>query len=333
MVHKRSSLNWLFILIALIPFASSVEAQQSTNYVTIVGTAPSSLVQPLIDRVNEAADSFGVTYTQWNESAILTALETSLPEPHTIDMALLPTPDQGVWLANEGRLDQLTVSTEQPDRRHWRQEVFSVLYDPAVLVVRTDAVNVTKLPFNRRDLVTFLNENAEEMTRRVGLVNIGIDSQSYGYAAQDQLRSLLFWQVMQVFGELDARIFETAGELVQALQSSKIDLAYNVPLSQLANKDLDGLQVIALEDYTIALPWVAVSPSGSEKPYVANAVRLLRENGSQFFSSTKPIKETQSDSSELSFQQVKLGPELLVFLDPIKKTEILENWFQAVIGQ
>ncbi|SDR16687.1 hypothetical protein [Pseudovibrio sp. Tun.PSC04-5.I4] len=330
---ERKSLSWPFLLVILLSFVSSVKAQQSFDNVDIVGTAPLSLVQPLIDRINQNANGFSVDYTQWRESDILATLETSFLGNQAIDIALLPTPDLGVRLANEGSLARLAVLPEEPDRSHWRQEVFSILYDPAVLVVRTEAFGAQKLPVNRRELVVFLNASTNEMRKRVGLVNIGIDSQSYGFAAQDQLRSLLFWQVMRAFGNLNARIFETTGELVEALQSGEIDLAYNVPLSQLTRIDLDGLGVVTMDDYTVAIPWVVVSPPGVHRLYVENTIRLLRESSAQFFPSTLISELTKADTTELNFQRVKLGPELLVFLDPIKKTDILENWFQAVIGQ
>lgn len=290
-------------------------------------------MEQLFAHANERSAGTDIKYTQMRLSDIVSAIAGEKPSPVTMDMALLPSPDLGVQLANEGYLARIPAPPAQPHESHWRQEVFAVFYDPAVLVVRANRLDVQELPKNRQALVGFLEANADTLRNRVGLVNIGTAPQSYGFAVQDQLRSVLYWQLTQAIGDLNARVFETNQEIVAALQAGQIDLAYNVPLSHLAFAELNDFEIITMEDYTVALPWVAVAPPTAQRRAVADVVTRLRQSSELVYFSSLNRKTSSTMSWRHEFQRVKLGPELLVFLDPLKKTTVLESWLPAVTGQ
>ena len=327
-------MTWLRSLLAVLAMMLAVQAEaQQRDAFNIVGTLAPEQFHSLLEQIAVQAPFLDPSYTQMRENDIVSAVESSVAPENPIDLAILPTPDMGVRLANEGYLSALQIAPAQPDPSHWRQEVFSLFYDPSVVLVRNAAFEQTAIIKNRRNLVRFLESRPDWLRKRVGLVNIGIDNQSFAYAAQDQLRSPLFWRITQAFGDLEARIYETNAEILEALRSGQIDLAYNMPLSQLTFGPQQGIQVVVPDDYVVALPWVVVAPASSKNRSAATVVKILRM---EIFKRRFPgpaFWKVGHRNGILQAQHVKIGPELLVFQDPLKKTSILDIWFQTVTGQ
>ncbi len=322
-------LRTILLLLALV-VGGTGSAQPLPDAFHVVGTLPPDRVGQLMARVSGELPAVSLHYRQMGESEIVSMIESPLPPDRPIDLVVLPTPDLGVRLANEGLLDSLPISLEQPDPSHWRQEVFSLFHDPAMIAVRKDAPLPEAALRTRLDLARFLESAPPRFRGRVGLVNIGIDSQSYAYATQDQLRSPLYWRIMRAFGHLDARIYETNAEILDALRNGRIDLAYNLPLSQLVFEPLDEIRIDAFEDYVIALPWVVFAPSPDRNPMTPLVVDLLRDDVLQQRFPPKTFWAPADGEGLTNTQKVKLGPELLVFQDALKKSAILDEWFQSV---
>ena len=268
-------------------------------------------------------------YKQARPSQIVSRLETGVqPVP---DLVILPSPDLVVWLANEGygRLHYPAPSTSTVPLSHWRNEVFGIAWDPAVFVVRHDVFAATEMPESRLALARLLETNPERLDMRVGLVNIGIDELSYALAAQDSLRSPMFWRVARAFGAAGALIFDSPNEMMDALEAGRIDLAYNVPLSvaQVYAAADSGIQIIVPDDYSLALPWAALIPAAAKSPELAGAAidTLLGADGQSALTGGVSL-----GSLPANLQRVELGPELLVYLDTMKRTRFLDTWFQLV---
>lgn len=202
-------------------------------------------------------------------------------------------------------------------------------------VVRRRALD-NELPTTRIELARLLEQNAPRFQRRVGVVNIGIDNVSYTLAAQDSIRSPLFWRIVRAFGASQARIFDTSEELLQALSAGSIDLAYNVSLSDVSKWQYDArdFTVIIPQDYVVALPWTALIPDRSRHANIAEQAitYLLSSNGQAILQQTGLVSET-SPSDVASLQPVELGPELLVYLDGLKRSRFLDTWFQLTVHE
>ncbi len=326
------ALRCMFLVLALAG-AHPASAQQKTGDFHIVGALPAERVAGLMERIADVLPMLSLRYSQMRESEIVATVASTSASGDPIDLAILTTPGLGVRLANEGYLAALPIPPEEPGPGHWRQEVFTLFHDPAVVMVREAAGIPAHALRSRRDLVRFLEGVGPDLHERVGLVNVGIDSQGYAFATQDQLRSPLFWRIMRAFGDLDARIFDTNAELFEALGDGRIDLAYNVPLSQSAFAPAEGLQVAIFDDYVIALPWVAFAPKPVRDPVTPLVVDVLRrEIRDQRFPPSEFWDLAAADGLRQA-QDVSIGPELLIFQDPLKKTAILDEWFQSVTSR
>jgi iron(III) transport system substrate-binding protein len=226
------------------------------------------------------------------------------------------------------------VGIEAP---HWRNEVFVVGYDAAVFVTRRGRIAASDVPRSRIELARMLEQNRPRFQGRVGLVNVGIDHVAYGYAAQDSLRSALFWRISGAFGASQARIFDTADELLAALSAGSIDFGYNVPVTAVTRfiHNDPEIEIIVPQDYVLALPWTALVPihasTQGARPHPAEMVALLLSAPARAALDAMGLTAAGAKTEMENLQTVDLGPELLVFLDPLKRSRFLDTWFQLVV--
>lgn len=325
-------------LLASTFYARPLLAQDAQRPFTLMSTESPEIMEPLTQALAQvlAGSRFSVSYRQARPAQIVSLL-TSQGDSVMPDLVLLPTPDLAVQLANEGHSIPQTLAGAA-GVPHWRNEVFAVGYDPAVFVIRRGRIAPQDIPRSRTELARTLEQNRSRFQGRVGLINIGIDSVAYGYAAQDSLRSTLFWRISGAFGASQARIFDTADELLTALADGRIDLGYNLPLSAVRRFMQTGsdIEVVMPEDYVLALPWTALVPEHASRRGMMRSIAsesvglLLSEPASRALDDIGLIAPARTGEIE-NLQMIELGPELLVFLDPLKRSRFLDTWFQMVV--
>jgi iron(III) transport system substrate-binding protein len=277
-----------------------------------------------------------ITYQQGRPTQIVSRLSSQAEAASLPDLVILPTPDLAVRLANEGHAlpqDQ-QVGSNVP---HWRHEVYVIGYDAAVFVTRKGRIPAQDIPRSRIELARMLEQNKSRFQARVGLVNVGIGNVAYGYAAQDSLRSALFWRISGAFGASQARIFDTADELLSALSAGSIDFGYNVPLTavrRFSQRDPD-IEIVMPQDYVLALPWCALVPVNvgrpTSRPQPSEFVALLLSQPARSALDEIGLTTLGAMTEMENLQTIDLGPELLVFLDPLKRSRFLDTWFQLVV--
>ncbi len=306
-----------------------VSAQQATSSLVVSSPLATERIGPLLEAMGAAVAPSQIVYKQVPEYRIVSDIEISTSDA-VADLVILPTPDLAIQLVNDGRAMRYPLAAESPEsaQQNWRNEVYAVAYDTAAFLFRSSVFGQAA-PNSRLELARLLEWNCADYAGRIGLVNIGIDSVGYAFAAQDSLRSSLFWRLTTALGAAQARIYDNAAELVAALADGDIDIAFNVPVSSALPAlaaDAD-LRVVIPEDYTIAMPWTVLIPTNAANPETAKKALefLVATPGKARFASIL----TGSLISRPT-QSVGLGPELLVFLDSAKKTRFLDTWFQLV---
>jgi ABC-type Fe3+ transport system substrate-binding protein len=314
---------------------TALAAEPEARPLAIVGVEPAATLQPLFDAVAAQAPGLAVRYWQASPSRITAWLTTRMGDAEPVDVVLLPTPDLAIHLANEGaaaRFDHLVRRHGLPQPSHWRGEVFAIGYDPAIFVARRDAFAPGEPPATRIDLARMLEQSPARLRGRVGLVNIGIDTVSYAFAAQDSLRSPLFWRIARAFGAAEARIFDSPDELLEALAAGRIDLGYNVPLSAARKwtSRAASVELVVPKDYVVALPWTALIPERG-RPGAEEAMDFLLSDQADAAFGAIGLTRRRDLAAIANVQQIELGPELLVHLDAVKRTRFLAAWLQFVV--
>ncbi|MCK8779814.1 substrate-binding domain-containing protein [Rhizobium sp. NTR19] len=314
------------LLVWLIPGA--VAAQERA--VRVAGVVSEERIKPLMTALAARLPGAELSYVRLSSAQIAAdAKRTVAP----FDIALLASPDIAVSIANEGFATRDAAAGAAAETQ-WREEVFGFWSDPAVMVLRQGAF-VDRLPRTRIELVRALEQNTQRFSRRVGIVNIGIDDVSYLLASQDSIRTSLYWRLMQSFGAADARIYDTTDDLLAAFRVGEIDVVYNAPLSALLASGAmpADVQIVVPQDYVLTVPWTVLVPKGAPNLRGARIVLNVLQSPE-----TKPALAAvgftyPADFADLeSLQRIELGPELLVFRDTIKRSKFLDTWFQMVVN-
>lgn len=325
-VWSRNTVLCLFLLCWIDPTA--VFAQEPT--IRVAGVVTEERLKPLLQALAARMPGAKLSYERLSSAQIAAAAKQPVNAP--FDIALLSSPDIAVSVANEGYAasDEAggAVAASQ-----WRNEVFGFWSDPAVMVLRRDAF-AGRMPRTRIELVRALEKNSSQLSRRIGIVNIGIDDVSYLLASQDSIRTSLYWRLMRAFGGAKARIYDTTDDLMEALHAGDLDVLYNVPLSALpvGGSMPEGMVIIAPQDYVLAVPWVVLIPKGAANPRDARvALRALLSPVSKPALSEVGFNYPEGFAGFENLQSIELGPELLVFRDTIKRSKLLDMWFQMVV--
>lgn len=327
----RSAWIWAAaVAMLVIGSVARSDALAQDRAVKMAGVISEERIAPLLDALKARLPGLDLSYIRLSSGQI--AADAKRPAA-PFDIALFSSPDIAVSVANEGYAADNGAAVITADEQ-WRHEVFGFWSDPAVMVLRQDAF-ADRLPRTRIELVRALEQNSEKFSRRVGIVNIGIDDVSYLLASQDSIRTSLYWRLMRSFGVAKARIYDTTDDLLTALRAGEIDVLYNVPLSALSASGAlpDDMQIVVPQDYVLAVPWTVVMPKGGANLRAARTVLqalhgveakpALAEAGFSY-----PADFVASDS----LQAIELGPELLVFRDTIKRSKFLDIWFQMVVN-
>lgn len=328
--------RWLIAFLCMIGLSLPVTlmANRAEDRAVVIGNVAPRYLAPLVEELNDLNLGFSVTYRQLPTEQVMTSV-LSQPRHGGADLVILSSPDLAVQAANEGFAQRYEPSSAPPFFARWRNEVFTIALDPAVMVLRRGLLPDDEIPRSRLELAQLLENGIGRYDHRTGVLNIGVEPLAYFFSSQESLRSPLFWRLARALGKTRARIYNQYPDLLDDIAAGKIDLAYNIPLSE--TRDLaraeDALIVIEPRDFMLVSQWSAVIPRSGDT-YRGQTVLdfILSQHGQDLLWQAgvgfQPGTEPPSLSSESL--EVSIGPQLLVFLDPLKRSRFLDSWIQLV---
>jgi iron(III) transport system substrate-binding protein len=157
----------------------------------------------------------------------------------------------------------------------------------------------------------------------------------YLFATQDARTSETFWRLMEVMGNLEARLYCCSGAMIEDVASGEIIVAYNVLGSYAqARTDLaDQIEVILPEDFQTIMMRTALISSKARN--VEGALSFLRHLLRQTREAEEgappllPMLDVARSPAEQS--TIALEPALLTYLDRLKSQQFLAEWEDAMI--
>lgn len=325
--HARAHLAPVVALICAMLWVAPASEAVAQSALVIASTMAPERFAPISDELARRFPDVDIVYQQARSPEVAARVRARTDDEP--DIVILPSPDIAVSLTNDGLAARLNIPGVAP-ALHWRNELYVIAHDPAVVAFNKQAL--TTVPQNRLELAQMLEQSPTPLHQRIGIVNVGIDSVSYTLAAQDSLRSPLYWRLARAFGVAQARIHNTSEELLTAIARGDIDIAYNVPLSTIeAHPDVDDIGYLAPQDYVVAIPWVVLVPEARFRPLHREIVSaLLDDDFSHVLQHAFGQQVPSAGRTSANIQSPELGPELLVFLDSIKRGTFLDTWFQMV---
>lgn len=291
---------------------------------------------PLITAYQQVYKDTNVFYTVASSTEVFKAIHD---EQRDYDLVISSAMDLQMKLANDGFAKHYrSVETDSlPSWARWRHSLFAFTQEPAVLIASKKGLNKLSIPSNRQDLITLLRDNPGYFKGKVGTYDLRISGAGYLFATQDVRQSDAFWRLAEVMGALSPKLYCCSSDMIRDLESGKILMAYNVMGSYaeaVLKPDSDD-KVIVLSDYTHFLLRTAFIPNTSQQPKAAGTfIDFLIGSGGKALIKQKaglPPIDGKALARGLHLRPIRLGPELLVYLDKIKRKHFLNEWTDAMV--
>jgi len=330
------------ILSIVATFASALEIEERRIYegtgdgvLKVLSTADLNVFEPFILDFQATQPALTIDYTAASSAEVHAAIESGAG----FDVVISSAMDLQFQLANDGFAQQYTSeATEQlPDWAKWRNLVFAFTTEPAVVVISRERFAGLQLPQTRQEMISVLRDNPERFVGSVGTYDIRESGLGYLFATQEARNSDAFWRLSEVMGRLQPRLYCCSGQMINDVASGELAMAYNVlgsyAAQRLAEDDGVSMLILELEDFGNVMLRTALIPATAEN--IAGAgifvdslvAKGMREAADEW---VLPPLWTGQDEDLPAFGPIRLGPALMVYLDPLNRRAFLASWESAM---
>ncbi|WP_420406356.1 ABC transporter substrate-binding protein [Nisaea sp.] len=343
----------LFFVFAL--WAFPLQAQEAVAlYGPVSGDASRRLViegstdvapfTPFLEAFSRQNPQIAIRYEQWSTNDIYTrAVAACRNGSRSADLLISSSIDQQIKLANDGCAQSYrSAATDSlPEWAVWRNEVFGLTREPAVIVYNRDLVSGADVPHSRFDLFRLLRKPGNRFAGRIATYDIEQSGLGYLFAFADAQQATTFGRLIETFGRNGAVATCCSAEIIDRVASGEFLIAYNLlgSYAMLRAADDPRIGVTAPTDYTLLLARAAVIPGNSRN--VDGARRFIdfalapegRDRLAEGHLIVEFSEEDGSNSIQLpdsSLRPIKFSPVLLVGLDAQKKALFLDLWRSSV---
>jgi len=306
------------------------------------GTTDIAAFEPVLQAFAGTAPAAEVTYEQWGSNDLYRLTEAGCRSGGAVaDLVISSSVDQQVKLVNDGcaQRHRSDATSRLPPQANWRDEVFGVTQEPAVIVYNRALVRPDEVPYSRFDLIDLLRPSNTRFAGRVATYDIEVSGLGYLFAFADSQQATTFGSLLEAFGRSGAVATCCSAEIIDAVAEGEWLIAYNVLGSYaLAHAAHDRrIGVVAPQDYTLVLSRAAIIPKGAKHPELAGAFVdfMLGSEGRRALAASRlfiSFGEPEGseidlpDAAESSLRPIQLSPTLLVGLDQHKRNQFLARW-------
>lgn len=244
------------------------------------------------------------------------------------DVVISSAMDLQFKLANDGYASVLD-GIDFPDWAVWRQTLFAFTSEPATIVVNREAFAEMGVPRSRQELIRQLRSAPERFRGKVGTYDVRQSGLGYLFATQDARTSETFWRLMEVMGNLDARLYCCSSAMIEDVATGRLAVAYNVLGSYAeARGDVSNtMEIIIPSDFQTVMMRTALVSDTTQYPEIARDFLLHVLTAGQ--ATALPTLDPGLSAGEQS--TIELGPALLTYLDRLKAQQFITAWEEAII--
>jgi ABC-type Fe3+ transport system substrate-binding protein len=343
------------LLLAALALAAPAWAQEGAEAVAtfgvdgaqqqllVRGATDIAFIAPALEAFVERWPEIRVTIEAWNSNELYQAATAACRgEAPAADLLISSSADQQVKLVNDGCAapHRSAATAGLPPEANWRDEIFGVTREPAVIVYNRALVPLDQAPRSRFDLLDLLRRHPERYAGRVATYDIEESGVGYLFAFVDSQQATTFGSLLEAFGRIGAVATCCTVEIVDGVASGKYLIAYNMLGSYAlarAAEDPD-LAVVAPDDYTLVLSRAALIPKGAGNPAAAGVLIdfLLSDEGRRAMASTHLTVDVAGPdglgSGETVLRPIALSPVLLLGLDNHRRSQLIDAWRATFAG-
>lgn len=299
----------------------------------IRGTTDIAAFAPVLELFARTEPGLGIDYEQWASNDLYErAAQACAKRKDAADLLISSSVDQLVKLVNDGcaQVHRSEATAALPAGLNWRDEIFGITREPAVIVYNRTFVPPAEAPQTRFDLIDLLRPAESRYVGRVATYDIEASGLGYLFAFVDSQQATTFGSLLEAFGRSGAIATCCSAEIIDGVADGTFVMAYNVLGSYALSRAAQNpdLAVVAPQDYTLVLSRAAMIPKDAANPQDGAALVdfLLSAPGRVALQDSNLIIETLADEDDLVVRQIPLSPVLLLGLDREKRARFLDRW-------
>lgn len=319
-------------------FGAQVPAPQllmrSTTDIAVFG--------PVVEAFLSQYPGLGIEYEQWGSNDLFALSRADCIEHRVAaDLVISSGVHQMVQLVNDAcaQTYRSSATATLPDALIWRDQLWGVTREPAVMVYNKSLIPANKVPQSRFDLLDLLRPDQSRYAGRVATYDIEASGLGFLFAFVDSQEATTFGGLLESLGRTRAVVTCCSAEIINGVANGKYLIAYNVLGSYaLARSKTDArIGVIAPSDYTLMLSRAVMIPRHSRRTADAGAFLdfLLSDAGTLALRKALLIvpignddenPETVLQTQDGILRPIALAPRLLVALDRHKRDAFIRRW-------
>ncbi|AUH32236.1 ABC transporter substrate-binding protein [Paracoccus tegillarcae] len=300
-------------------------------------TTDIGIVAPVMQDFVSANPDLSIRYEQWGSNDLFAnSGDACEGRREPADAVWSSAVQQMVWLVNAAcaHAYHSSLTTALPPERRWRDEVWGITEEPAVIIYNKRAISGDDVPRSRFDLLDMMRARPEFLGGRIATYDIDESGLGYLFAHIDSLEATSFGAMIESFARVGAVATCCSNEIIDAVAEGRFLLAYNV-LGSYVSQELDpDVGVVLPEDYTLILSRAYMIPKGAAQ--TAGAERLLdfllsatAQEGLSRAGLTMISDREQIGLLPSARRLIALSPALLVALDRHRRADLFTYWQDA----
>ncbi|WP_068108333.1 ABC transporter substrate-binding protein [Tropicimonas marinistellae] len=333
----------LFLCVSMLASGHAAAQEATVQFGTgaqrlnVRSTTDIAIIAPVLDGFIAENPQIRIDYEQWGSNALQENTRRACAgEIDAADAVFSSAVHHMVGLVNSAcaRSYRSALTDALAPTRRWRDELWGITEEPAVLIYNTEHVAPEDVPRSRFDLLDLMRRKPDSYRNRIATYDIEASGLGYLYAFSDSLEATTFGSLLEGFARTEAVATCCSAEIIDAVSEARFLLGYNVLGSYVQNAAAPNVGVILPEDYTVFLSRAYMITTGAKNPDAAQKLLdfLLSREGQNLLARSGMIYPDDPSETGLlpsAKRFVALAPPLLVALDRGTRERFLAFWSRS----
>lgn len=310
------------------------------------------LATPMIEGFQKANPDIAVHYEDMLTGEIYDRIvkETDAGKK-TADFAFSSAMDLQVKLSNDGyaQRSDLAMSARWPAWANWRNTAYALTFEPAVFVYHKPSFTTEEPPASRAEFVDYLERHARQVHGRIATYDIERSGVGFLFMSRDQEQFGDIWNVIKAMGAAGVKVYSTSSAILERVSDGRFVLGYNILGSYAADwaSRHPDVGIVLPKDYTVVMSRIGLVPEAAANPALGRRYLefFMSKEGQTIMARQLQIPavspEVAGENTANTMQAihgaqlrpVPVSPGLMVYLDQVKRSRLIERWNEALRSQ
>lgn len=327
-------------------YSEIVAGANREGVLSIYSTLDLSEVSDLLDQFKALYPRLKIEYVDENSTVLYDRVVREAATGHTADLVWSSAMDLQIKLVNDGYA--MTYASPEKDSllewAKWKDQAYGTTAEPIVFAYNTRLVRPDEVPRNHAEFARLISQRPD-LKGKVASYDHRHSGVGFLYATQDvQVSIPVTWDIVKAMGQAETKFYTSTRRMIDRVRSGDHAIAYNAIGSYVIRRGRDdpSLGFVMPSDYTLVMSRIAFVSAKARHP---NAAKLFLDfvlsRAGQVELAKRAMASVRTDlekthgiaslpgASEATLHPIRVGPELLTYLDQLKRRRFLQLWQRA----